>query len=587
MVTVQTEHLDNHTARLTVDLPQERLEKAVRQAARQIAQQARIPGFRPGKAPFNVIVNMFGYEYVLSQALERIGNEVYQEALEASEVEPYAPGSLEEIEDQGQKLVFLVPKRPEVDLGDYRALRVEYEEPEVTDEMLNDAMEDLREQQAVIDDVDRPARIGDQLVFGHFYVGVLLNEEEIAAREEMLASIEDEDEDDDLDADDIAEADEDGEDGEAEESEDAESGDEAEDADAEEDVEDADDEEEDEDDEPERELFHQHDFTRVLREDDKDMFPGFSQEFVGVQAGDELDFYLDLPEDYDDEELAGRRLRIEAVVEQVQSRHLPEWTDELAARIARDNDEINTILELRVDLRERLEEWVKSQSDSEIAEKALDELVEGATLHYPEELVQEHLDDAMDEMEQRVLAPQGLTVDHYLTLTNQTEDQLREQFRPSAVRRAERSLVLGELVVQEQLSSTEADIDAEIDKLVAQFGGAGGSPQFRAFFDTAEQRFNIGGRLVTDRAFERLVAIAKGEDPPVGVVRDEAEETEESEADETAAETVEGDTSDADESAHAEAPVAEDADEADADEEAAADTTENDDAGEETGEDKQ
>ena len=135
MLNVQTEHLENHTARITVDVDAEQINQAMRQAARQIAKKARIPGFRPGKAPFNVIVTMFGYEYVLGEALEKIGNDIYREALETSGVEPYAPGNLEKMDEGGQKLTFIVPKQPEVELGDYREVRIEHEPIEVTDEM--------------------------------------------------------------------------------------------------------------------------------------------------------------------------------------------------------------------------------------------------------------------------------------------------------------------------------------------------------------------------------------------------------------------------------------------------------------------
>lgn len=512
MVTVQTEHLDNHTARLTVDVPAERVEQAVRQSARQIAKKARIPGFRPGKAPFNIIVGMFGYEYVLSQALDKIGNDIYKEALEETELEPYAPGSLEDVEEEGKKLVFVVPKRPEVDLGDYRDIRVEFEVSEVTDKMVEDAMESLREQQAVVEDVERAAKMGDQLVIEHFYVGVLGDDED--------ADVEDEDDAADADTDEVEAADAEAADAEAAEAEDTDDVEEIED-DAADAAADGDDDD-DEDEANEYELFHQHDWTRILRNDDKDLFPGFSAELVDVVAGDELEFYLDLPEDYEDENLAGKQLRIEAHVAKVQSRTEPEWSDELAAKIA-EEDEIETILELRIKVREQLAEQAKAQVDREVAEEALEKLVEGATIKYPSELVDDYLDDLIQDLERNMLAPQGLKLDHYLTMTGQTEEEFRAMYRESAENRAKRSLALGEIVNREELVTTDADIQTEIDNMIEGMGGEERAGQFRQYFSSAQSRMNIANQLASDRAIGRLVAIAKGEEPPVGVQRDETE----------------------------------------------------------------
>ena len=118
MLNVQTDHLDNHTARLTVEVDAERMDKAMRSAARRLSHRATIPGFRPGKAPYHIVLNMFGRAYVLDQALEMVGNDIYREALEASGVEPYAPGSLEDVSKTGRARVW-VPKQPTVALGDY------------------------------------------------------------------------------------------------------------------------------------------------------------------------------------------------------------------------------------------------------------------------------------------------------------------------------------------------------------------------------------------------------------------------------------------------------------------------------------
>jgi len=483
---IQTEHLDNHTARLTVEVDPERVESALRTAARRIAKKSRIPGFRPGKAPLNVVMNMFGRDYILSEALEDLGSEIYREALEQADIEPYAPGNLEDFnQEDGLKLTFIVPKRPTVELGNYREIRVPFEVPEVTDKMVDDAMEGLREGKAVVEDVERPAQMGDLVTFSHIEIVV---------------------EGDEAEAEDAAEPDEDASAEAAQDEAEAATDDESEDEAG------ADEHAHHEHGDDARVLMHQHDYQRVLREDDQDLFPGFSQELVGLSAGDEKVFTLTLPDDFEDEELAGKTLRVEAFVDKVQSRLVADWSDALAESIS--DGQFKTILELRVDVRRRLTEMMEAQAENELVEKALDALVEGATIHYPPELVDEYIDLLLGELDQN-MRRSGLTLDDYMKISGQTRETLAEHYRERAIWRAERALALGELVRQEQLSVSEDDLNAEIDRLSEQLGGEQAA-QIRQFLASDASRSDISSRMVSDRALERLAAIAKGENPPIG-----------------------------------------------------------------------
>lgn len=457
MLNVQTDHLENHTVRLTVEVDPDRVEQAMRQAARRISKKSRIPGFRPGKAPFDVVVNLFGREYILSEALDTLGNEIYREALEAAEIDPYAPGSLEDIADDGRKLVFVVPKSPEVTLGDYRAIRVEHEELDITDEMVDEAMENIRQGQALVELVEREARMGDQVTFSHIQITVL---DESDATETEVA--------------------------------DEASGETA----------------DDNDDSGERVLLHQHNYDLILRDDENALLPGFAEQIVGMSAEDEKEFTLTVPDDYEDEEVAGKTLRVEVHIEKVQSRTVPEWTDDLAKRVT--EGEFETLLELRMNVRKQLEEQAQATARQEIADEALDKLVETATIHYPEELVQDYINDFLEDLERSVLRQQGLTIKDFLQITGQSEDDLRNLYRERAIARAERGLALGEFMRSEKLAVSGDEIDAEIDRLSQQFGGAQ-SDQFKKFLSTAQSRVSIHNDLISSRAIDRLIAIAKGE----------------------------------------------------------------------------
>lgn len=162
---VETQDLQDRQVQLTVEVPSERLLGAMHRAARQLGSKTRIPGFRPGKAPYEILLGRFGEEAVFEEALEGLGQEVYREALESAAVEPFSPGSLDEVVSRDPLILrYTVPLPPEVDLGDYRSLRLPYQAPEVTDEALESFLEELRQGQALIEPAARPARAGDVVV---------------------------------------------------------------------------------------------------------------------------------------------------------------------------------------------------------------------------------------------------------------------------------------------------------------------------------------------------------------------------------------------------------------------------------------
>jgi trigger factor len=99
---IQTERLDNHTARFTVELDIDRLEQAKQAAAKKIAKRVNIPGFRKGKVPYKILLNYVGEGALLEDAIEILGNDIYKEALDQSGVDPYGPGQLEDFKVEPQ-----------------------------------------------------------------------------------------------------------------------------------------------------------------------------------------------------------------------------------------------------------------------------------------------------------------------------------------------------------------------------------------------------------------------------------------------------------------------------------------------------
>lgn len=159
---VTTAPRDDHQLDLTIELGPERTEQALQRAARLVSRKAKIPGFRPGKAPYATVVRMYGKPALLGEIVDDLGQEVYTEVLGRNEFEPYGQAALEDVElDPAIKFKLTVPLRPTVDLGDYSDLRIEAPAVEVGEADVDAILEQARNARASHEVVDRPAELGD------------------------------------------------------------------------------------------------------------------------------------------------------------------------------------------------------------------------------------------------------------------------------------------------------------------------------------------------------------------------------------------------------------------------------------------
>lgn len=172
---LQVEHLDTHEARLTITIADDVVARAQRDVARKLSKDFRIPGFRPGNAPLNVVMASVGPEAFASELANELAAKVYSQALDEAGIEPYGPGQLEDLKSEPTRLIVRVPLQPVVDLKDYRSIRLPPPVVTVTDEEIETQLQYLREDNAVVEMVERPAQAGD--VVEAVIVGVSEGEE--------------------------------------------------------------------------------------------------------------------------------------------------------------------------------------------------------------------------------------------------------------------------------------------------------------------------------------------------------------------------------------------------------------------------
>ena len=151
-----------------VEVPAERLATALGEAARALSRRTRVPGFRPGKAPRGVLEAVLGHGAVLEEAVDRLIQTSYRDALIEKEILPLANGDVEVVQaEEGKPLIFkaVVPVRPEVQLGDYTNFNFRPEIETTDAAKVDKVIDELRDQNASLSPVEeRGAQKGDYAV---------------------------------------------------------------------------------------------------------------------------------------------------------------------------------------------------------------------------------------------------------------------------------------------------------------------------------------------------------------------------------------------------------------------------------------
>src|SRR5215210_8526542 len=163
--------LPDSRVRVDVDVDPQDVEGSINRTAQQLGRDMKLPGFRKGKVPPEIVVRQLGRETVLTQALESSLGDWYERAMVESGVNPVGDPKLDlsDLPEQGKPLRFSieVAVRPKAELGDYKGLEVGREEPEVPHEAVEGELNRLREGFARLNPVDREAKQGDVVLIDY------------------------------------------------------------------------------------------------------------------------------------------------------------------------------------------------------------------------------------------------------------------------------------------------------------------------------------------------------------------------------------------------------------------------------------
>lgn len=192
--------------------------------------------------------------------------------------------------------------------------------------------------------------------------------------------------------------------------------------------------------------------------------PGFEDQIVGHNAGEEFDINVTFPEEYQVKELAGAPAVFKIKLKSISKKVMPELDDDMV----KDSTEFDTVDEYKADVKKKLEEANEKHADSEVEAKIFDKVIENMTAEIPQVMFDNRVNEMIGELEQR-LAPQGISLDLYMQYTGQTIDTVKKAYAEQAEKQVKLRLALEKIAKLENIEVTEDELKAEFDKLAEAY----------------------------------------------------------------------------------------------------------------------
>lgn len=425
---ITNDKTENCQMYLTIEVEPDEVEESMEISYKKLVKNTRIPGFRKGKAPRHIFERFMTREGLLEEALNDILPKAYEKAIEEHKIDAFTQPDFEMEQMSPLILKVTVPLRPNVELGDYKSLKVEQETVEITDEKVDAVMDQLQHQYATWEPVeDRPVEFNDLLVM------------------DILGTL------------------------------------------------------------GEKNVIEQKAAQYQVTEGQTFPVVGFSEQMVGMNPGDEKEFEMEYPEDYGDEELAGNKVNFKINAIEIKKEVLPELTDEFAKTVG---PEFETIKDLRDRAYKDMKDRADQQAKANFEEELIHSVADISTIEYPPVLIESETNRILNQQFQR--STQSL--EDYLSTANKTEEELREELKPSAEHRVTHSLVLGKVAEAEEIKVSEEEIEDEIETMTKD--SAERKEEMLKFLSDPQVRESISRNILTRKTVEKLTEYTAVEKKP-------------------------------------------------------------------------
>ncbi len=365
--------------------------KALDKAFKKLNKEAKIDGFRPGKAPKEIYVKKYGMTNIYMEAAETCLNQAYEMMLEKNgdDIIVAQPEiNVSAVTDEYVEFKFNLTLKPIVKLGKYKELGVKKDEVKVTKKEINEALKQMQEK--YIENIDKEGKVEDGDIaiidFEGFKDGVAF----------------------------------DGGKGK--------------------------------------------DYS--LKIGSNTFIPGFEEQIIGMEKGEEKDINLSFPENYHVDELKGQPVIFKVKVKEIKEQQLPKLDKDFFDDLGMEG------IDSKESLEQQLEENIKVRKEAEADNKYIDELLIAAAknteIDIPEVMINEEIDRIIKQYEEN-LKMQGITLEMFYQFTNSDEQALRDQMKEEATNRVTYRLMLEEIANKENIEITDEQAETEAANLATKY----------------------------------------------------------------------------------------------------------------------
>ncbi len=405
---------------LEVTVDAETFEKAVQKSYNKNKGQVRLQGFRPGKAPRQMIEKMYGKDVFYPDAIEFCYPEALDAAIKEAGLRVVAVESVEEVStENGFEFKATVVVEPEVEIDGYKGLEIKSKAVRVTEKMINEEIDKIRDRNSrMITVEDRAAADGDTAVidFEGFLGDVAF------------------------------------EGGKAE--------------------------------------------NYNLALGSGSFIPGFEEQIIGHNAGEEFTITVKFPEDYQAEELKGQDAQFKIKLHEIKTKELPELDDEFV----KDVSDKETVEDYKKEIKETITKRLKEEKENDISNQITDKLIELVQGEIPEAMYDNEVNSMIRDFDAR-LRSQGMDMNMYLGYMGMDVDALKNMYRKDAEKRVKLRLALKKIAKLENITVTDEDVEAEFARLAETYGVD--VDRIKTIVDAEDQRDDI--------AVQRAMEIVKKE----------------------------------------------------------------------------